>query len=94
MLPHPTKPGRLVGYCGCNPAGPVLEVDGDAHEVTETLSCLPGVNEELAADLHKRGLHNLDDVRAASDEELLAVPHIGKRTLAKIRAYLAQEEER
>ena len=83
------RPGRLAGYCACNPAGPVLEVDAGP----DPLLALPGVDEEVAADLHERGLHSLADVRRASDEELLAVPHIGERTLEKIRAFLAQKED-
>ena len=90
LQPHPARLDRLVGYCGCNPAGPVLEVDAGP----DPLLALPGVDEEVAADLHKRGLHNLANVRWVSDEELLAVPHIGERTLEKIRAFLAQEDEK
>jgi len=90
LEPHPDKPGRMVGRCVCNPAGPVVEVDAGP----DPLLALPGVDEEVAADLHERGLHNLANVRRVSDEELLAVPHIGERTLKKIRAFLAQEDEK
>lgn len=53
---------------------------------------LPGVGVEVAADLHQRGFATLDNLRWASDEVLLLVPHIGKRTLRAIRKQLNQEE--
>ncbi len=30
FVPHPTKPGRVVMNCICNPSGPVVETDAPA----------------------------------------------------------------
>lgn len=27
LVPHPGRPGRLVGRCRCNPLGPVIETN-------------------------------------------------------------------
>ena len=27
LQPHPEKPERLLGFCECNPLGPVIEVN-------------------------------------------------------------------
>lgn len=27
LTPHPDKPGRVQGFCKCNPYGPVLETN-------------------------------------------------------------------
>ena len=48
-----------------------------------------GVGPEIQAVLAAFGYYTLDDLRAATDEELLAVSGIGGRLLAKIRKQLS-----
>jgi hypothetical protein len=50
---------------------------------------LKGVGPEIQAVLAAFGYYTLDDLRAATDKELLAVSGIGGRLLARIRAQLS-----
>ena len=33
---HPTKPGRLILECSCNPSGPVMEMDDPNYHEKES----------------------------------------------------------
>ena len=50
---------------------------------------LPGVGPKMAQTLAAAGYATIEDVRAASDEQLLLVRGMGPGTVKKIRAYLA-----
>lgn len=67
----------------------VLEelVQTNVTQEDELLS-VDGIGEETAADLRRRGIETKDDLRAASDEDLLKAPSIGPGRLKKIRASL------
>lgn len=63
--------------------------EGYKPEVQEDeLLSVEGIGEETAADLRRRGIETKDDLRDASDEDLLEVPGIGKGRLKEIRASL------
>jgi ERCC4-type nuclease len=78
---------REKGFCRCNPHGPVIERDF-LTEPWESLLVIPGVNREVAQALYAAGLCSVREIRAASDDELLAVSGIGKIRAAKIRGWL------
>lgn len=85
---------RSAGYCGCNPAGPVIECDTKVLDVVmlgADLFLLPGITNEIVGALVMQGISTLADVRAATDAELLAVAGVGKVRLTKMREYLAQD---
>lgn len=65
----------------------ILEDLSGTTQEDELLS-VDGIGEETAADLRRRGIETKDDLRAASDEDLLDVPSIGPGRLKKIRASL------
>lgn len=69
---------------------PSLEAEAEEAPDLSALTALHGVSDEIARDLWLRGLRTADDLREASDEELLDVPGIGKATLAAIRKRLAE----
>ena len=50
----------------------------------------PGLNGGKLGYLNKAGLRTIGDLRRATDDQLLAVPGIGPKSLDEIRAYLAQ----
>ncbi len=52
---------------------------------TSALESLPGVGASMAQKLYLAGFRSVEEVQAASDEELLAVPGLGKGLLTKIR---------
>jgi hypothetical protein len=68
-----------------NPGEPAAPTDEDAAKVIE----LPGVALEVAEALKKAGFDTIEKIKAATDEELTAIPMIGKGTLRKIRDHLA-----
>ena len=50
------------------------------------LERLPGVGASMAQKLYQAGFRTVEEVQAASDGELLALPGLGKGLLAKVRA--------
>lgn len=60
--------------------------NGDSGE--RNLEDVDGIGWELAENLRDAGIDTPDDLRAASDEDLLAIEGIGEATLKKIRADL------
>lgn len=89
---------REVGCCRCNPAGPVIDrpapemiapAPPPEHAPTGAeLERLPGVNTEILGALVHAGYTTIEQVRAASDAELLAISGIGPVRLAKIRGII------
>jgi hypothetical protein len=84
---------REAGFCECNPAGPVIERDVQTEEseigqVGVELFDLPGVNREIVGALVAYGFTTIEQVKNASDEELLAVSGIGPARLAAIRGLI------
>ena len=53
---------------------------------------IKGVGRDIQAALVAFGYHTLDDLRAAPDEDLLLIPGIGGKLLAKIRAQLERAQ--
>jgi hypothetical protein len=49
------------------------------------LESLPGVGAVMAQKLYQAGFRTVEEVQAASDGELLAIPGLGKGLLAKVR---------
>jgi hypothetical protein len=49
------------------------------------LGSLPGVGAAMAQKLYQAGFRTVEEVQAASDGELLAIPGLGKGLLAKVR---------
>lgn len=47
---------------------------------------------ENLAELRKAGIHTADELKAATDAELEAIPTIGKATVQHIREWLAPEQ--
>ena len=52
-----------------------------------------GVNVRIARALHAGGIRDREDVRRRSDAELLAIPGVGRRTLARLRAVVEGLQE-
>lgn len=86
LKPHPRHEGRMVGTCECQ-RGPVLEIDAPAGRSSASLLLedVPGIGREIALACFKFGIRTLTDVALLSDEDLLMIPGIGKRTLEKLR---------
>lgn len=59
----------------------VARVAGHPYE----LQTLLGVGDEVAQAMRNAGIRSLDDVRNATDDDLLDISGIGEATLAKIR---------
>ena len=80
------------------PADPGTDPDGDAprgddpgaddEEPEVPFEDVPGIGPETARNLRMRGFATADDVRAAGDEEILAVPGVGPKNLANIRTFV------
>ena len=85
--PHPNRPGRIRGYCPCNPIGPVVETNAPDYPALTDI----GVSAEIAGALWKAGLITVDDIRQADDETLLSIAGIGPVTLEKIKTYFEGE---
>ena len=51
-----------------------------------SLESLPGVGIKLAQKLYQAGFRTVEEVKGASDGELLAIPGLGQGLLAKVRA--------
>lgn len=60
--------------------------DGDEGEVP--FEDVTGIGPETARNLRMHGFVTADDVRAAGDEEILAVPGVGPKNLENVRAFL------
>lgn len=56
----------------------------DSFFISELWS-LPGVGAAMAQKLYQAGFRTVEEVQAASDGELLAIPGLGKGLLAKVR---------
>jgi len=52
---------------------------------SSALESLPGVGSSMAQKLYQAGFRTVEEVQAASDGELLAIPGLGKGLLAKIK---------
>jgi hypothetical protein len=57
-------------------------------EATDNLTRIPGVGSATAQALNDAGLFTFEDLKEASDEDLLAVDNVTTYTLTKIRDYL------
>lgn len=85
---------RQAGFCTCNPAGPVIETDIEVDETQQQqpvgteLFDLPGVNREIVGALVAYGFTTIEQVKNASDDELLTVSGIGPARLAAIRGLI------
>ncbi len=51
------------------------------------ISVIPGIGEKTAKNIFERGLQTLNEIKSASDEELLSISGVGKGTVQKIRAF-------
>ncbi len=91
-----TRGDREKAFCRCNPYGPVMERPlpppptdlPDAGIIGLELFDIPGLNRETVGALVGIGITTFADVRAATDETLLAVPGIGPVRLAKIKEFI------
>lgn len=78
---------RRLGSCACNPCGPVVDApvsDDDS---------IPGLGVELRRVLERLGYPDAAAICAKSDEELLALPGIGKGRVETIRAWCTARTE-
>jgi predicted flap endonuclease-1-like 5' DNA nuclease len=55
------------------------------------LSCLPGVGPKVAERLYRSGFRSVEEIQAASDEDLLMVEGVGKGLLRKLRELFIPE---
>lgn len=81
--------GRVKGYCSCHPLGAVVETDGNDPSI-EVFTSLRGVGGEIASTLVKHGYRTLDDLRQATDRQLIAIPGIGESLLRSIREQITE----
>lgn len=70
------------------PSPPPLGDGEKEDEALDGLVALLGVGEEIAEALYNAGIRSVEDVRAATDKELVDIPGIGDKTLAKIRGQI------
>ena len=75
----PSRPARAV------PPRPRLAGTAFLTEVRRA-----GVNVRIARSLYAAGVRSLDDLRRASDAELLAIRGVGPATVRRLRAHLDQ----
>lgn len=68
---------------------PTLQPDDN-----ENLEGFAGLSSDVVIDLNAAGYRTKDDLRAASDEDLDAVPGVGQGRISAIREALADEEGR
>lgn len=81
------EPVAELEYPEVPPEGPP-EGEPEAAE-SSTLEDIDGIGPDLAEKLKEAGYHSPDDLRSASDEELLAIDGLGNAKLKQIREDLA-----
>jgi len=52
------------------------------------LNEIPGVSYEISKVLYYKGFNSVQDIKSASDDELLKIPGIGEKRLSQIKAHL------
>ena len=62
-------------------------------EVKNALLQLPGVGDKTADVLIEAGFSTLEKIQSASDDELVALPTLGKKRVEQIKAYLQETHE-
>jgi hypothetical protein len=78
-----STPGNRRWWARCRKGSPLWP---DSYFIGELWIQLPkGVGSNMAEKLYQAGFRTVEEVQAASDGELLAVPGLGKGLLAKIR---------
>lgn len=68
------------------------ERTAETANMSELVTALPGINTEIAGALAAAGYDTPDAIRAASDEQLLAISGIKEKRLAQIRLALLPKE--
>lgn len=80
-----STPGNRRWWARCAEGSPLWP---DSYFIGELWIQLPkGVGSNMAEKLYQAGFRTMEEVQAASDGELLAVPGLGKGLLAKARAF-------
>lgn len=88
---HPDDAERFKGAGGFEYVPAALPSPPLVHPSTPTkgqggeLESLEGIGPEMAAELARHGIESVADVRDAADEDLLAIPGIGDKTLESLR---------
>ena len=78
-----STPGNRHWWARCSEGSPLWP---DSYFIGELWIKLPkGVGSNMTEKLYQAGFRTVEEVQAASDGELLAVPGLGKGLLAKIR---------
>lgn len=78
-----STPGNRRWWARCSEGSPLWP---DSYFIGELWIKLPkGVGSNMTEKLYQAGFRTVEEVQAASDGELLAVPGLGKGLLAKIR---------
>jgi ERCC4-type nuclease len=86
----PDQVRRSVAAADFYEVTPTGERTAEKTNLNELLVALPGINSEIAGALAAAGLDTPDKIRAAGDEELLAISGIKEKRLAQIRTALAE----
>lgn len=83
------EPAAELQYPDVPPEGPPEGEPEAAPAESSSLEDIDGIGPDLAQKLKEAGYHSPDDLRNASDEELLAIDGLGNARLKQIREDLA-----
>jgi hypothetical protein len=99
--PNPSPPSPNPGEGRRSPDGDVVPVSGEGSRggksvgagvptapPTDDLTAIPGVGPTIANALNTAGYHTFADLRAATNQQLLQIPHLNTHNLTQLLDFL------